>query len=418
MSKKLRGEMTPEEREEARRAERRRRKLRETGRPRMVPVGPAQRRVRLLHDRGGMTFKEIAEKARLSMNTVSELHRGFRTDGPRRAKGGEILKINRTTEEAILSVPPPVICPTSTALVDPTGTIRRMQALAVGGFGARFIALNGLGHAEANMVWRLMVGKEHASHKLLKVEIATREKVRDFYDKMAGADPRDFGLSNNVIAKTKAWAERNGWAPYTAWDDDTIEDPDAFPEWTGACGTPAGYRVHVRELMQGNDLPICLPCRTAAESRKLGPDRWIFKNQAFAELLAGYESTKAFGRDLKLSGDRQVHLWRNGIQSPTYRSIIEDMASLFGVDVDELLEEFEAPPCGKPRPVVAGAFNPYVARIVLDLGRTSQSAAADICKVSRDTMNNWLFGRAVPTDKSKVARLASHLGIDVEVFYQ
>ena len=44
-----------------------------------------------------------------------------------------------------------------------------------------------------------------------------------------------------------------------AWDDDTIDDPAAFPDWTGKCGTPDGYDAHYKMKI----LPSCQPCRDA-----------------------------------------------------------------------------------------------------------------------------------------------------------
>lgn len=44
---------------------------------------------------------------------------------------------------------------------------------------------------------------------------------------------------------------------------DTIDDPAAFPDWTGQCGTAAGYSAHSR-----HHVPYCDPCRRAWTAHK------------------------------------------------------------------------------------------------------------------------------------------------------
>lgn len=65
------------------------------------------------------------------------------------------------------------------------------------------------------------------------------------------------------------------WAPPGAWDDESIDDPNARPEWTGHCGTDRGWWLH-----NINNIPGCQPCETAhvqwkAERAHLTPsERW------------------------------------------------------------------------------------------------------------------------------------------------
>lgn len=266
---------------------------------------------------------------------------------------------------------------------------------------------------------RLMLEIPTPAHYGEHVTIKTRERVRVVYEKLAGTDPLDNGMTKRNVVMARRWAAEHGWAPHWAWDDDTIEDPAAHPEWTGACGTRAGFRIHIRELMRGNDLPLCLACRVVFEDHRLGSERWRFNSQRFSDLLdAQPGSIKAFARALNLSGDRQVHAWRTGKQAPVYWSVIEDLAEELNCGMDDLVMEVTWEPLKKPRPIIPGDFNPYVVRVALDYGRTSQSKAADICNVSRDTMNNWLFARGCkPSSKERLVPLAQHLGIDVEVFY-
>jgi hypothetical protein len=87
--------------------------------------------------------------------------------------------------------------------------------------------------------------------------------VRALYDELWRADPREHGVDNQAYSRTRNHAAAHGWAPVGAWDDDTIDDPAAFPDWTGRCGTPEGYSDHYRL-----DIPYCLPCREARAAQR------------------------------------------------------------------------------------------------------------------------------------------------------
>jgi hypothetical protein len=51
------------------------------------------------------------------------------------------------------------------------------------------------------------------------------------------------------------------------WDDDTIDDPNAVPEYTGRCGSIVGALIHLRE-----SIPMCPPCEQSIDNkRKIDP---------------------------------------------------------------------------------------------------------------------------------------------------
>jgi hypothetical protein len=87
--------------------------------------------------------------------------------------------------------------------------------------------------------------------------------VRSLYDELWNADPAKYGATAARIARARKYAAAYGWAPVGAWDDDTIDDPEAVPNWTGQCGTPEGFWAH-RYI----DVLPCPPCRDAFNAER------------------------------------------------------------------------------------------------------------------------------------------------------
>lgn len=270
-------ELPPDKLQEKRRGHRNRRKLRELGRPSLVDAAPTMAYVRRLHDDGGMTFREIAEAAtaldgtgHMAQSTPSDLYRGHRSNGK------VLEKIPRRTQDRIMAVQPPVYpAVDSQALVPAVGSRRRLQALVAAGWGFRTLS-DMLGHGDHNWVWRLATGYSCPSsrHKHERITSSAREVVEVLYEKLAGQDPAENGITAQAIGRAKKAAERRSWAPVTCWDDDTIDKPDTFPEWTGECGTVGGYYLHLKyDLLVHNyggvsdghqsRKVLCQPCVTA-----------------------------------------------------------------------------------------------------------------------------------------------------------
>lgn len=97
---------------------------------------------------------------------------------------------------------------------DATGTVRRLQALAAAGVPLPVIAA------------RLGVTNQAVDHArarrnghLVRVDVAQR--VREAYDELWNYP--------TPSRKTRTCALRRGWLPPMAWDDGTIDDPDAEP---------------------------------------------------------------------------------------------------------------------------------------------------------------------------------------------
>ncbi len=330
-------DLSPERREISRRRHRRNRKLARLGRPATVPPDAAARHVRILHDQAGMSFKEIADAApanpetgkRMAQSTVTDLYRGFRTvKGNRR----DIMTIPRTTQDRILAVKVPVISQPGGAMVDSTGTKRRLQGLCAAGYGFLAMAeMTGHGH---NYLWRIAADYRAPGGRSTYdwVSARIRQEFADFYEKYAERDPMEVGLSLHQVGRAKGAAARNGWAPPSCWDDDTIDNPTAFPEWTGACGTLHGRVVHERE-----GIPVCQPCRDATVAGNFIVEYDRFDGERFWSLIQSHELTyRELGERVGVS-EGSLSAYRAGLRKPTPERL-ELIATVLGVDPTELVE--------------------------------------------------------------------------------
>lgn len=99
--------------------------------------------------------------------------------------------------------------------IDAIGARRRLQALACMGWGLTALA------AETGIYWNHLYSLR--SGRRVRMWRPTGDAIRVVYDRVAdrlGPDPRAI-----------TWARKHGWAPPICWDDDTIDDPDAQPDY-------------------------------------------------------------------------------------------------------------------------------------------------------------------------------------------
>lgn len=143
--------------------------------------------------------------------------------------------------------------PDDRARVSGVGTARRLGALAVDGFPLKWIA------EQSNYGTPWYYQKLLDGHRGGKVTAAGARKIRELYDRLEVADPVAEGIPLRSVRYCRTFAARRDYAPRHCWDSDTLDDPSAFPEWTGACGTARGRRIHARE-----GIPECQPCRERA----------------------------------------------------------------------------------------------------------------------------------------------------------
>lgn len=192
----------------------------------------------------GLGWKRAAELAGVSRGVVEKLLYGSPARGDEPTKG-----IRPQNAEKLLAVQPLPGLVSSSVLVDATGTRRRVQALVAAGWSVAQLAQR-LGRERTNF-W-VTVSKA-------RVELGTEREVQKLYDQLWRADPLAHGVAPNAVSRARNLAKARGWAPVGAWDDDTIDNPAAHPDWTGHCGTARGYHTHYDHGIK----PVCEPCRAA-----------------------------------------------------------------------------------------------------------------------------------------------------------
>lgn len=216
-----------------------------------VDAEPVRQHVRSL-GAYGIGWKRVANLAGVPISVVGKLLYGCPTRGMGPSKG--LRAENAEKLLAVRAVPENL---GSAVAVEGAGIRRRLQALIAGGW------------PQAQLASRLSMGPGNFGTLLhaegVEVVAATARAVTDLYEQMWRAAPADHGVTLQAASRARNQARANGWAPVGAWDDDTIDDPSAHPDWTGLCGTPQGYQAHQRNGL----MPACQPCRDArAEARK------------------------------------------------------------------------------------------------------------------------------------------------------
>lgn len=116
-------------------------------------------------------------------------------------------------------------------LVDATGTVRRMRALAAIGWSPAALA------PHLNTSPARVQGIRGGYHPTVTRETATR--VAAVYDQLSGTP--------GPSASTRGWATRYGWAPPPLWDGLNIDDPAAQPH-TDTPTADRGPLVHLDEV--------------------------------------------------------------------------------------------------------------------------------------------------------------------------
>lgn len=207
-----------------------------------VDAEPVRAHVRALGE-FGIGWMRLATIAGVPRGSVSKLLYG----DPQRnmAPSKRILPKNAL---ALLAVQPTLDNLGDGAAIDGTGTRRRLQALVAKGWSQSELACR-LGMERASFSTTITGGLVRAH---------TVRAVMALYDQLWREDPAAHGVPRRWIEASRRHALARGWAPVGAWDDDQIDNPDAFPDWTGHCGTPDGYRAHYRIRV-----PVFPPCRNA-----------------------------------------------------------------------------------------------------------------------------------------------------------
>ena len=376
-----------------------------------VDASEMQARIRKLYDVHQVPFQRIADRTGVDLSNVRSHYYGraiTRDNAP-------LTTCFWKTHNAIMTTS---FGPADVRVnIRGHGTVRRLQALIAAGFPQQWLAeTTGRSLAHLNR----FILKEHA-----EVSAEHAAVVEQVYRKYSEVDPVDVGVPPRSKAYAQTVAKKYGYHPASCWDEDTIDNPDAIPEYTGECGSEEGYRIHVRESMAGRRNPPCAACKAVVEVTRpgnvgaSGEQPYRFRHERFGEVLKERGTNPrqlaiSFLGDVKMV-DR-IYRWRMGDRQPRRREDVYRLASALDVEPAELMEDVPEEEL-RANTIGHGAFNPYVFKAVIEAAGLSQTQVAKILGVSHSVVGKWVRSEFTPQTKSKLFPLTARLGIDIEVFY-
>lgn len=174
---------------------------------RRQPPGPLAEQIRALLG-AGVTLTGLSEATGIS---YAALGRIISEDPPAYVRGSTVELVRDFSLDRLAP----------RALVPPHGTVRRLRALTALGWSAAELARRlGLTDEGVNLV---LAGPSTVRH-------STRTAVARLYDELSMTLPPDRDrYGRGVATRTRARAAANGWVPPLAWEDGTIDDPEARP---------------------------------------------------------------------------------------------------------------------------------------------------------------------------------------------
>lgn len=161
----------------------------------------------------GIGWMRAATLAGLPAGTVNKVLYGTPKRPPNR-------HVRPETAARILALRPSLDLLADNARTPAVGTRRRVQALMGCGFTQSYLAER-LGSHHTN--FRRVLTSRY-------VFARTARAVAALYDELWDADPLQHAITPRGAATAAAIAQRDGWPPPAAWDDDTIDDPNALPD--------------------------------------------------------------------------------------------------------------------------------------------------------------------------------------------
>lgn len=189
-----------------------------------VDAEPARQHVKALMA-AGIGRRRVAELAGVTESCIVKLIWGQRGNPPS-------VRLRPANAAAILAIPVMDSSKAPGMTVDATGTRRRIAALGAFGWSLTLQAAE-IGWTVNNLHWLL--------HQDL-VQRTTAEAMRGLYDKWSMTPPPASYARTRVLLA----ARKNHWFQPLAWDDDSIDDPAAFPV---LLPPPVDEGPHVEELM-------------------------------------------------------------------------------------------------------------------------------------------------------------------------
>lgn len=315
--KMRRSEMPPEMAEAERRRDRLTFYQRQLGRGGFVDAGPTQKRLRHLHLAKGVSIATIGRRTGVDLSVIRWHIRGYTMDGP-------LTQCLWSTEQAVLGAR---FTSDDADYAPGVGVVRRLQALMAIGFPLPFLeAQTGRDRRSINAAMLRPPGRVYA---------AFAEAVIKTYDTYSDANPADFGVTSRATSYALTVARKRQWAVPHCWDEDTIDDPGALPEWTGVCGTEYGVTVHKRE-----GIPLCEPCRAAAPTRIASGNVPVdtFARHKFRATYTALGFTPHSLADAVGCSADSIYRWQGGQRNPR-KPVLNKIADVLGVPPEELYSD-------------------------------------------------------------------------------
>lgn len=164
-----------------------------------------------------------------------------------------------------------------------------------------------------------------------EVFFATHEAIRAMYEALRDEDPYEYAEVKSVTqAKRRAAALR--LPSPSCWDDDTIDDPEAIPEWTGHCGTGRGKWIHQRD-----GIPMCQPCskQSTRYVRTTGDEEYRFDHKYFRAIFERMDMGVQEFADFLGTAHGTLLQWLSGERQPNPEKL-EHIAGQLRMHVSEL----------------------------------------------------------------------------------
>ena len=181
-----------------------------TGTHTYVDATPAREHVRSLLE-AGLTLGQVESRSGLDRTAIRVLLGTF----PGRPTS---KRVTRKTQRALLAVKAEHVGAEAGGYVHAAGTRRRLQALIAAGWTGLYLTER-LGMSSAT------IPKITRTNIEAPVLASTRAAVIDLYDELSLQVPP----AGRGRTRARSLARGRGWAPPLAWDDDTIDHPDAEP---------------------------------------------------------------------------------------------------------------------------------------------------------------------------------------------
>ncbi|GAB2457703.1 hypothetical protein [Xylanimonas ulmi] len=181
-------------------------------------------------------LKTIAARSGVSHGSLWKLMYGrTRPDGSRTPSA----RVTKANADAILAVRPTLDTNAPASTVPAIGAMRRVQALAAQGWSIPTVCAHA--GVDRQAVDRILRDPDKAVHA------ETARRIRGAYDALWDQAPPESNQRERIAAsRARNRARREGWAPPLAWDDDTIDLPDATANLGAAAPVKGGVAADDR----------------------------------------------------------------------------------------------------------------------------------------------------------------------------